>query len=100
MEVPPPAIDLEAAERALRDRTATEYESTPSRGLLGRLGQAIFGVSPIAEAQHQLEEVPPRVKKAATILARGLATSAGQGGGGELLLSRRATAEVVPGPAV
>ncbi len=96
VEVPPPAIDIAAAERALRDRTGTEYESTPSRGLFSKLGQAIFGVSPIAEAQHQLEEVPPRVKKAATILARGLGTPPDKVKGVSSLLAQRT--EIPPNP--
>jgi superfamily II DNA/RNA helicase len=93
VDVPPPAIDLGGADRALRDRGATEYESTPSRGMLGKLGRAIFGTSALDDAQHQLEEVPARVKKAATILARGLATPAEKADSVARLLRKRQPAD-------
>ena len=73
IDVAAPPIDLDGAERALRDRLGTEYDSTPAKGFFKKIGKAVFGASALTEAQQQIQEAPPRVKKAATVLARGLA---------------------------
>jgi hypothetical protein len=89
VEVPPPTTDIEGVEAALADRGATEYESKSSPGFLGKLSRSLFGGSVLADAQHQLDNIPARVKKAATILARGLATPPAKADGVARLLRRR-----------
>jgi hypothetical protein len=98
IEVPSPAIDLEGADAALADRGATEYESASSNGLFGKLSRAIFGGSLLADAQHQLDNIPARVKKAGTILARGLATPPAKADGVARLLRRRQPADLTARP--
>ncbi len=39
--VPPPPIDLDGAERVLRDRLGTEYDSTPAKGFFKKIGEAV-----------------------------------------------------------
>jgi helicase len=72
VQVPAPLIDLAGAARALRDRLGAEYDSTPPKGFFDRVKESVFGTSPLDAARQQMLDAPPRFKKAATILAKGL----------------------------
>jgi replicative superfamily II helicase len=76
LEVPAPPIDFAGARNALQSRTDAEYDSATSKGFLHRVGEKVFGANPLDAAHQQILDAPPRVKKAATVLAKGLVTPA------------------------
>jgi hypothetical protein len=100
LEVPALPIDFAGARNALQSRTGAEYDSAPSKGFFHRVGEAVFGANPLDGARQQVLDAPPRVKKAATVLAKGLVTPADKAMGVRTLIAayERAPGEQKPRP--
>jgi hypothetical protein len=100
VEAPAPPIDFAGARNALQSRTGAEFDSAPSKGFLHRVGDKVFGANALDAARQQILDAPPRVKKAATVLAKGLVTPADKAMAVRTLIAAydRASGEQKPRP--
>jgi hypothetical protein len=73
LELPRPTLDLDAIEAVLRTRDTTEYEALVSKGWLRRVLDGVRGDDRLADLERQIDQPVPRVRRAATRLATGLA---------------------------